>query len=257
MRVLAVRAPETVAIVGGGASGVLAAVHLARRSLKPVRILLIDPGPELGGGAGFSTNNSQHVLNAPARVMSAFEDIPDDFVSWLGSFGGTFGPNDFVPRHLYRIYLQDVLCRTKDQAPGGSTITWIREGVVDIALEGDVDRCSLLLRTETGHIWTAGRAILALGAPEPGVLTSFGVSGPLVITNPWTSWALEGLPPDNDVFIVGTGLTTIDVVLALAERGRGNSTRDLGAGPLLRFTRRTGLHRGRDSISLAPQARAK
>ena len=212
-----VTAPETIAIVGGGASGVLAGVHLARRSPKPVRILLIDPGPELGGGAGFSTNCSQHVLNAPARAMSALDSEPEDFVRWLGSFGGTFGPDDFVPRHLYRLYLQDLLCRTQQQTPGGSTITWIRQRVVDISLEGDVDSRAVILRTASGQLCRADRAILAIGAPEPGVLTAFGVGGPPVVTNPWTSWALEGVPPDSDVFIVGTGLTTVDVVLALAD----------------------------------------
>ena len=111
--------------------------------------------------------------------------ILDDFVRWLGSFGGTFGPGDFVPRHLYRIYLQDVMCRTMQQAPGGSTITWIRERVVDITLEGDVESRTLLLHTGSGRVCPADRAVLALAGTGTWVLTGFGVEGPSVITNPW------------------------------------------------------------------------
>ena len=207
---------ETIAIVGGGASGILAAVHLARLAAKPCRILLIDPASELAGGPAFSTDDPQHVLNAPARLMSAFDDDPEHFVRWLGSGGTSYGSNDFVPRRLYRLYLQDVLSEVQRERPGGSTISWVRERIVDIHPWDDLNGRSMVLRAETGPAPTAGYAILAIGAPEPCVLDRFGVSGPLVVNNPWSPQALEDVPLQGDVFIVGTGLTTVDVVLALA-----------------------------------------
>jgi uncharacterized NAD(P)/FAD-binding protein YdhS len=213
-------APETTAIVGGGASGVLAAVHLARLSRKPRRIILIDPAAELGAGAAFSTDNPQHVLNAPARMMSAFDDDPDHFVRWGAALDLSFRPDDFVPRRLYRLYLQDLLAQTRRQKPGGSTISWIRERVVDMHPVGDGDDRALVLRSGSGLICTARCTILAIGAPDPSVLAGFGLGGPLAVINPWTPGALDGVPSDSHVFIVGTGLTTVDVALSLADGRR-------------------------------------
>ena len=212
--------PATLAIVGGGASGVLAAVHLARLSPRPWRILLFDPACELGAGPAYSTDNPRHVLNAPARTMSAVNDDPEHFVRWLPSIDSSFGPGDFVPRRLYRLYLQDTLDHTRRQNPSGSTISWIRESVVDICPNSEVDRGSLVLKMGSGQIWRADRSILAVGAPHPSVLNGFGLGRPEVVTNPWAPGVLERLPATSHVFVLGTGLTTVDVVLALAAGSR-------------------------------------
>jgi uncharacterized NAD(P)/FAD-binding protein YdhS len=208
--------PATVAIVGGGASGVLAAVHLARLSPRPWRILLIDPACELGAGPAYATDNPLHVLNAPARTMSAVDDEPEHFVHWLASIDSSFGPSDFAPRRLYRLYLQDTLDHTRRQNPSGSTISWIRESVVDICPNREADRGSQMLKLACGQVCEANRAILAVGAPAPSVLSGFGRAGPEVVTNPWAPGVLERVPATGHVFVLGTGLTTVDVVLALA-----------------------------------------
>jgi uncharacterized NAD(P)/FAD-binding protein YdhS len=212
---------QTTAIIGGGASGALSAVHLTRLSQQPQRILVIEPGPELGAGAAFSTDNPRHVLNTPARGMSAFENDPDDFVCWLDSHGIGFGPNDFVPRRLYRFYLQDLLDQAQRRAPGGSTVSWIRERVVDVDWISGSQTTGFVLRLGSGESCVASHVILAVGAPGPSVLASFGLdAGPRVVTNPWASGALRNLPTTEDVFIVGSGLTMIDVVLELTEDHR-------------------------------------
>src|ERR1700759_959097 len=71
-----------VAIVGGGAGGVLAAVHL-RRSKPDTQITLIDASGSPGTGAAYGTNDPTHLLNVPAQRMSAWPDDPDHFCRWL------------------------------------------------------------------------------------------------------------------------------------------------------------------------------
>src|ERR1700684_2111549 len=96
-----------VAIVGGGAAGVLAAIHLRRR--KPdAQITLIDASGRPGTGAAYGTNDSTHLLNVPAPRMSAWPDDPDHFTRWLDARAVT-PAESFAPRLAYGRYLQDQL----------------------------------------------------------------------------------------------------------------------------------------------------
>lgn len=60
---------RTIAIVGAGCSGALAALHLLR-SQRHARIHLIEPRSIAGTGLAYSTSCLQHLLNVPARCMS-------------------------------------------------------------------------------------------------------------------------------------------------------------------------------------------
>ena len=123
---------QTVAIVGGGCSGILVAAHLMKVDRRPRRILIFEPGSGLGEGAAYATDHPLHLLNVPVRSMSAYEDQPDDFGLWLSNEDPTLGPGDFAPRRLYRRYLADVLRRASAAgASAGSTVTWVREAVTD------------------------------------------------------------------------------------------------------------------------------
>ena len=69
---------KTVAIIGGGVSGALTAFHL-RKDSKDVRIVVIDPRPELGLGLAYSTPSLRHLLNIPAGKISALPAGPGTF----------------------------------------------------------------------------------------------------------------------------------------------------------------------------------
>jgi uncharacterized NAD(P)/FAD-binding protein YdhS len=76
---------KTVAIIGGGSCGTVAAVNLARLARHPLRIIVINRGNPLGRGVAYSTKHPDHFLNVAARNMSAFPDQPHQFVEWLGT----------------------------------------------------------------------------------------------------------------------------------------------------------------------------
>ena len=106
---------KTVAIIGGGFCGTLAAVNLARLSSKPLRVVLINSGYPLGRGVAYGTTRPEHRLNVVARNMSAFPDLPSHFVDWLRT-RADFADiplvdlrEQFVPRRVYGDYLQDLL----------------------------------------------------------------------------------------------------------------------------------------------------
>jgi uncharacterized NAD(P)/FAD-binding protein YdhS len=87
-----------IAIVGGGASGALQALHLAEAGLSDVT--LIERARPPGRGVAYSTLRPEHLLNVSARRMSAFAHDPDHFSRWFGQRHGG-GPEDFAPRMVY------------------------------------------------------------------------------------------------------------------------------------------------------------
>jgi uncharacterized NAD(P)/FAD-binding protein YdhS len=97
-----------VAIIGGGFSGTMVAVHLARSAPKS-RVLLFDRSGAFGRGVAYGTDDGRHLLNVPAGKISAFAEEPDHFLEWLqrhraelGGFGvGVIAPGAFVPRQIY------------------------------------------------------------------------------------------------------------------------------------------------------------
>ena len=62
-----------IAIVGGGATGALAALHIARRVRDDqLDIVLIEPREAIGRGVAYSTPDPGHLLNVRVSNMSAF-----------------------------------------------------------------------------------------------------------------------------------------------------------------------------------------
>ena len=108
-------APESIAIVGGGFSGVMTAVKLVRLSKRPLRVTAINCCRPTGRGIAYSTRRPEHLLNVAARNMSAFPDEPDHFLRWLrtrSEFDTT--PEielreRFIPRMVYGDYLRSIM----------------------------------------------------------------------------------------------------------------------------------------------------
>jgi uncharacterized NAD(P)/FAD-binding protein YdhS len=102
---------KSIVIVGGGFSGAITAVNLARLNSEPLRIALIDKGPVPCRGVAYGTRNSSHLLNVVARNMSALADEPDHFVNWLGTRSEYLDEpvpalrEKFAPRRVYGDYL--------------------------------------------------------------------------------------------------------------------------------------------------------
>jgi uncharacterized NAD(P)/FAD-binding protein YdhS len=89
---------RTIAIVGDGASGTMAAMNLLREAQAPRAIVIVEPRERLGRGVAYSTTYREHLLNVPARGMSAFPDSPSHFLEWLDASGEPrAGPSLFAP----------------------------------------------------------------------------------------------------------------------------------------------------------------
>eukprot|EP01034_Spumella_vulgaris_P020994 gene20994-26930_t len=101
-----------IAIIGGGFSGTLVAVNLARLSTRPVRITLVNCAYPTGRGIAYGTSRPEHLLNVAARNMSALPDPPHHFVEWLRTRTEFAAVPEaelretFIPRRIYGDYVR-------------------------------------------------------------------------------------------------------------------------------------------------------
>ncbi|HWH69849.1 MAG TPA: FAD-dependent oxidoreductase, partial [Candidatus Sulfotelmatobacter sp.] len=214
-----------VAIIGAGFCGSMVAVHLARLAPR-WRVLVVDKEGAFGRGVAYGAGSSHHVLNVSAGKISAFADQPDHFVHWLEDHRAEISnlvcpdlsPGAFLPRRLYGYYLQDLFRQAQQAAPGLETATL---EIVDIEPKGP----HLVLSGPNGRHFTAGKAVLALGNFAPGDPPTkdrrFHRSA-RYLSSPWPPAALQQIGPEEEVLILGAGLTALDLLVSLeAKQHRG------------------------------------
>ncbi len=205
-----------IAVVGAGAAGTMTVIRLLERSAahrRPIQVVLIDPEPGEGRGVAYATDDPRHRLNVPADRMSANPADPLDFVRWLNhAREGAFAPSDFVPRSYFGDYLAHCLARA------GGDLRRVHARVVGL----HAGRNAVELRLDTGDTLHGTAAVLATGLYPPGAnwATPRLRESPRFIADPWRPDALAGVPDNDDVLIVGTGLTMIDAALSLDRPGR-------------------------------------
>jgi uncharacterized NAD(P)/FAD-binding protein YdhS len=227
---------QRIAIVGGGAAGALAAIHLLGepRERGTLEIELIDRTGSFGSGVAYSTADPLHLLNVPTVRMGAIAGHPEHFHEWLTNRGELVAEESFMPRGVYGTYLRDLLSRAERNAVGARLRR--RGGEVSSIVEraGEVD-APLELTLADGEQVEADKVVLALGPlagtdpiDVPDSLRETGV----YVADPWAEGALEDARSDREVLIVGTGLSMIDIALSLC---------DVEGGPRVRAVSRHGL----------------
>ncbi|NTX09490.1 FAD/NAD(P)-binding protein [Myxococcus sp. CA056] len=210
--------PWDVAVVGGGASGTLLAIHLLRQARAPFRILLVERGGRVGQGLAYSTRSQRHLLNVPASRMGAFADEPEHFLRWLRQETPDTEAGDFVPRLRYGQYLEAVLKETVARAPPGVQLETLAGEVTSTREHGGL----VTLSTRSGGELVARTVVLALGNASPADLrvADGGLyASPRYHRSPWAPDALAGIGEHDAVLLIGTGLTMVDAVLSLEEMG--------------------------------------
>lgn len=229
-----------IAIIGGGFSGTLLALHVLNRGDAALQVSLIEQDRSFGRGLAYATANPSHLLNVPAGRMSAFADQPGHFLDWLRDHGAEAGFTEtihaetFVPRRVYGAYIRHLLARTRKGPDGDPRLRLVGAGVTGLHADGDGWRLTL----DKGETLAADRVVLATGnlPPEPpgGSAAPFYDSG-FYRADPWNGEATSDLPADAPVLIIGTGLTMVDTVVDLLDRGH--------SGPIMALSRRGQLPR--------------
>jgi uncharacterized NAD(P)/FAD-binding protein YdhS len=205
-----------VAIIGGGFSGVMTAVHLLRRCLPTTSILLIERGEHLGRGLAFGTHTAEHLLNVPAKSMSAFADEPSHFLEWLQRHkNAEISPGSFVSRQWYGEYVNGLLAEQL-RRPDSPSLRCVREEVVTIERQNEALRLTM---TDASH-HQARLVVLAVGNfPPPDPMPLRKLSSRRYARYAWSPETLDGIEDSESILLIGSGLTAIDQVVALKGRG--------------------------------------
>jgi len=210
------------AIVGGGAGGVLTALHALALAEPDRRIVLIEPESRLAQGVAYATRHPEHLLNVPARRMSAYDGKPDDFVDFLVASEGEAARADiavsYAERRRYGDYLRDRLERARNEARA------YFEVLHDRVIGMDEDQGLWRLTLQSGASLRTRGVVLAVGN-NPKPLPARGASSlppDQAVLEAWDFDAIKRVPTDAEVCIAGSGLSMVDTVLSLvANQHRG------------------------------------
>lgn len=206
---------DGILIIGGGASGVLMAVHLLRQPATS-RVTLIEGRGAMGAGIAYATTDPEHLLNTRVHNMSAFPDDPQHFHRWLlqQPEGAEVGDQGFVRRASYGTYLAELLAES-DNDP---RLRRVFQQVVGLS-ETD---SGVVAHLADGQSMQGSRAVLATGHVTPDQSREWPLAG---------AWQpLPPPPPQSRIIIIGSGLSMVDQVLSILRSGH--------KGPILSLSRR-------------------
>lgn len=224
---------KTVVIVGGGFSGATFGLKL-HRQCPDWRIIIAEPKKNLGRGVAYGACGPDDLLNVPVGRMEI--GLTPSFADWLHSRRGSIADAlvesgldlnaAFVPRRLFGDYVEERVNEALDS-----------KSLVGLSsVRGEVVR---LLSDHRGVLLTDGRQIkadivvLAMGnlppRPPPGPDAWLYDSG-FFVPDPWALDAFDDIDPAEALLLIGSGLTSVDVALRLAQRGH--------RGPMLALSRR-------------------
>ncbi len=217
-----------VAVVGGGFSGALLALKLARARPQD-RVHLIERDARAGVGLAYGACAPFHLLNVPVSRMEV--GLEPGFAAWLAAqsregradlsdalaeSGGALA-DAFVPRALFGRYMEAQVAAglSPDPSRGLRRVRGEAVRLMEPPARGVV--------LADGREIEADAVVLATGNMAPGrppLPDPAGVlEGDRFVPDPWAPGALERLDPAAPVLIVGAGLTMVDVALALDAAG--------------------------------------
>lgn len=210
-----------VAIVGGGASGVILAAHLLEADAASLRVVLIEKSGVYGEGIAYSTALPDHVLNVSSYGMSALVEEPRHFHDWLianGELAKEASPI-YAERRLYGRYLKDLLASLVERHGPSGRLRLVDETCMGLARTGT----GVEIRLENGTSIAAHHAVLATGHDEETRAEHAEAVRP-------GSSADTALGEDASVLILGTGLSMVDTWQTLRASGH--------RGPIIAMSRR-------------------
>ncbi len=240
-------APESavgprIAVVGGGFSGAVFAVQLLHKAVRPFSITVIEPRDNLGAGVAYGTSDPAHRINVPASRMIVFPEDPTDFDRWFRGSPELDADPDAIwhdghaypSRAAFGRYIAGLLASAAASRPD-RTISHRRTAATSVRRHAG----GYTIDLGDGSRLEADLVVLAVSHPPPavpGIVSAALGEAADVIANPWRRDALTAVDADDDVLIMGTGLTMADVVASLTLRGH--------RGKIVAFSRRGLLSRG-------------
>ena len=218
--------PLRVIIIGGGYTGVAYAIHLIGNTACALEIGIVEPASLLGRGIAYGTQEHAHRINVPSDRMSVYPSDPTHATRWLFSHGVLPDASStdarghhYVARAHYGAYVADTLSHCV--AGTGGRVTLIQHRGSAVAINPGTSHRHIV-QIDSGQRLPADLVVLTCGHAVP-VLPCEVVTTVLAdlrrIADPWKAGALRAIAADDNVLLVGTGLTMADVLASLVAAG--------------------------------------
>jgi uncharacterized NAD(P)/FAD-binding protein YdhS len=225
-----------IVILGGGFAGTACAIHLMRDhpGLR-AELTVIEPRERLGAGLAYSAPAREHRINVAAARMTLFPEDQEHFHRWAREQGEVArDPACEMPdgrlypsRAVFGRYVNQMLQAECAKAPG---VVFHHARATATAVEPQGS--GFVMTLATGERLVADALVLAASHTAPDLPAPLR-GCPHVIANPWDIAALDAIPVQARVLIVGTGLTSCDVLAVLLARGHRGSLTALSRHGLL------------------------
>ena len=198
------------AIIGDGYSAAVLTYHLLKRNFDPADLMVFGPG-ELGLGQAYGNTHDHYRLNVRDDLMRIDPDQPDDFIAWakhhINDPDAFVDAGAFYRRSDFARYLQEKLASMIGSPP----ITHIKETVQQISRDG-----GWLITTASGQ-FHAELLVIATGNPPSTVnFTCQDGAEKHMTTQPWRGDWTDSIQDDDDIAVIGGGLTAMDILTSLA-----------------------------------------
>ena len=213
-------ARPVITVVGGGFAGTALVLQLRQQpKLAGAEIHLIEPREAPGPGLAYSARRPEYLLNVRPAGLSLYSAAPRHFAEWLaGQPESVGGVPEFASRAAYGRYLHEELAPALATAAQNG-IRWHQTTAVAATLLPNGRRA---VQLANGPTIESSAVVLALGnfpPPPPCGPDHRYLHHPGYHPDPWATGNIRRIGPDEEVLLIGSGLTAVDVLLALRHDG--------------------------------------
>ena len=222
----------TIAIIGGGASGVALAAKMVEAlpvgpSTSDLSIALFDANGARGGNA-YAADLPTNLMNTTCGAIDRAYGSAFGFLRWTRQNSAKWQPyadqaglesGAYLPRPIMGAYLHDLLQHARRKgAERGLDLDLVEDEVVDMARTHEPDLTYRLL-TRSGMRYEARYVYLALGHLPPRRTEEYQHHECYHHTAYPIRSLADRIPSQATVGVIGTRLSAIDVALGLAATG--------------------------------------
>jgi len=206
-----------ITIIGAGLSGTLLSMNLLKQVPdKPLAVNWIDRNSEKDMGPAYSTNED-YLLNVPVELMGAFSKDPEHFLKWVQKKNIKAQLGDYLPRKLYREYIQEMWQDAWKFKVDTIHLERIRDEVTNVQIQDKQIKVFL----EKSPAFFTDKIVFAIGNSlprNPQLKNKEILSDEHYVQNPWHPELLNRISKDQTIFFIGTGQTMVDLATGLHRR---------------------------------------
>lgn len=205
----------TIVIVGAGFSGTITALEILKKASSALNLILINRQDNWCRGVAYSPK-PDFLLNVPAKNMSALAQDPQHFLNWAKKIDPNISGEDFLPRKMYGKYLEEIFEEAIKLKNAAVSFKQVSDQVVDLTFESSNQLVQV--HCSSGQIINANKVVLAIGnfAPEDPIASKIDLASKTLINQRYLRdpWAVDfdRLFQAKNIGLIGTGLTTIDII---------------------------------------------